>query len=170
MNHQIFTTEQLVPVRRAEAFAFFSTPSNLEAITPPWLQFRITHQSTPELRAGTELTYRLRIHGVPATWRSRIEEWRPNEQFADVQLKVPYAAWRHTHSFHDSGVGTLIRDRVVYRLPLGRLGQSLGGRFVASDVEKIFAYRAAKILELLRHPECWLAGKEISYGSSRGAF
>jgi hypothetical protein len=141
-------------VCRAEAFAFVSAPANLEAITPPWLQFRITHQSTPELREGTELTYRLRIHGVWVTWRSRIEEWRPDEQFADVQLKGPYAAWRHTHIFHDRGADTLIRDRVLYRLPLGRLGQWLGGRFVASDVEKIFAYRAAKTLELLRHPEC----------------
>lgn len=150
MTDQVFTTELRVPAPRAEAFEFFSTPANLEAITPPWLQFRIVHQSTPEIREGSELTYRLRIHGLPVTWRSRIEEWRPNEQFVDVQLRGPYAAWRHTHSFHDSGADTLIRDRVLYRLPMGRLGQWLGGRFVASDVEKIFAYRAAKILELLR--------------------
>ena len=135
---------------RAEAFAFFSTPTNLEAITPPWLRFRIVHQSTPELREGTELIYRLRIHGLPATWRSRIDEWRPNERFVDIQVNGPYAVWHHTHSFHDCGAGTLIRDRVLYRLPLGRLGQWLGGRFVASDVRKIFEFRAAKIVELLR--------------------
>ena len=35
-------------------------------------------------------------------------------------------------------------------MPLGRLGQLLGGRFVARDVKQIFAYRAGKILELLR--------------------
>jgi len=39
---------------------------------------------------------------------------------------------------------------VLYRLPLGRLGRWLGGRFVASDVKQIFAYRAAKTVELLR--------------------
>ena len=150
MNDQVFTAEQLVPVPREVAFAFFSTPANLEAITPPWLRFRIVHQSTPELREGTELSYRLRIHGLPVTWRSRIDEWRPNERFVDVQLKGPYALWHHTHSFHDSGPDTLIRDRVLYRLPLGRLGQWIGGRFVASDVRQIFAYRAAKTLELLR--------------------
>ena len=150
MNDQVFRAEQRVPVPREVAFAFFSAPTNLEAITPPWLRFRIVHQSTPELREGTELSYRLRIHGLPVTWRSRIDEWRPNERFVDVQLSGPYALWRHTHSFHDCGANTLIRDHVLYRLPLGRLGRWLGGRFVASDVKRIFAYRAAKTVELLR--------------------
>jgi len=152
MNDQVFRAEQRVPVSREVAFAFFSTPTNLEAITPPWLRFRIVHQSTPELREGTELIYRLRIHGLPVAWRSRIDEWRPNERFVDVQLSGPYALWRHTHSFHDCGADTLIRDHVLYRLPLGRLGRWLGGRFVASDVKRIFAYRAVKTVELL--PPC----------------
>jgi hypothetical protein len=150
MNDRVFRAEQRVPVPREVAFAFFSAPTNLEAITPPWLRFRIVHQSTPELGEGTELVYRLRIHGLPLTWRSRIDDWRPNERFVDVQLNGPYAAWHHTHSFHDAGADTLIRDHVLYRLPLGRLGEWIGGRFVAADVRRIFAYRAAKILELLR--------------------
>ena len=149
-NDQVFTAEQRVPVPRTQAFAFFSTATNLEAITPPWLRFRLVHQSTSELCHGSELTYRLRIHGLPVTWRSRIDEWLPNERFVDVQLNGPYAAWRHTHSFHDCEAGTLIRDRVVYRLPLGWFGRLIGGRYVASDVKEIFAYRAAKIGELLR--------------------
>lgn len=150
MEDRVFTAEQRVPVPRAQAFAFFSAAANLEAITPPWLKFRIVHQSTSELSRGTELTYRLWIHGLPVTWRSRIDEWQPNERFVDVQLKGPYAAWHHTHSFHECEESTLIRDRVIYRLPLGWLGRILGGRFVASDVKEIFAYRAARTGELLR--------------------
>ena len=68
----------------------------------------------------------------------------------DVQLKGPYAKWHHTHSFHDVGSQTLIRDRVRYRLPLGWLGHWVGGRYVAADIKKIFAHRAAKTAELLR--------------------
>ncbi len=149
MRDQVFSTEQLVPLARDAVFAFFAEPRNLEAITPPWLRFRIVGQSTAELREGTELTYRLRIHGLPLTWRSRIDEWRPTERFVDVQLKGPYSRWHHTHSFEDAGSGTLIRDRVLYRLPLGSLGRWIGGRLVAADVRKIFEYRAAKIAELL---------------------
>ena len=150
MQDQLFTAEQRVPLPRAAVFAFFSEPRNLEAITPPWLRFRIAGQSTEDLQEGTELIYRLRIHGFPATWRSRIEEWRPDEHFVDVQLTGPYAKWHHIHSFHDCGSQTLIRDRVIYRLPLGWLGQLVAGRFVAADVKKIFEYRAMKTEALLR--------------------
>jgi ligand-binding SRPBCC domain-containing protein len=149
MQDRVFIAEQLVPLARDAVFGFFSDPRNLEAITPPFLGFRIVSQSTAEMREGTELTYRLRIHGLPMTWRSRIDEWRTNERFVDVQLKGPYARWHHTHSFYDRGPATLIRDRVLYRLPLGRLGHWVGGRFVAADVKKIFEYRAARTAELL---------------------
>jgi hypothetical protein len=113
MQDEVFVSEQVVPRPRDEVFAFFSEPRNLEAITPPWLCFRILGRSTPEIEEGTQLTYRLRIHGLPMTWRSRIQEWSP-------------------------------------RLPLGRLGRWIGGRYVASDVKKIFAYRSARTAELLR--------------------
>jgi ligand-binding SRPBCC domain-containing protein len=84
------------------------------------------------------------------TWRSRIDEWRPNERFVDVQLNGPYAEWHHMHSFYDRGPDTLIRDEVRYRLPLGRLGHWIAGRYVASDIKKIFAYRNSRTAELLR--------------------
>jgi len=150
MQDRLFTTEQFVPVARDEVFAFFSDPRNLEAITPPWLRFRIVGRSTPEVEQGTVLTYRLRVRGLPVTWRSRIEEWRPNERFVDVQLAGPYARWRHTHSFTERDCGTLIRDHVAYRLPLGFLGHWFAGRFVAADVKRIFEYRAVKTAELLK--------------------
>jgi ligand-binding SRPBCC domain-containing protein len=153
MRDRVFTTEQLVPVPIDAAFSFFSEPRNLEKITPPWLRFSIVGSSTERVEEGSELTYRLRVHGLPVTWHSRIDEWRPNERFVDVQLKGPYAKWHHTHSFHDRGAATLIRDRVLYRLPLGRLGHWIGGRFVASDIRKIFEYRAARTAELLRVSE-----------------
>ena len=149
MKDVVFTAEQRIPRPRAEVFAFFSQARNLEAITPPWLQFRILEQSTPEIEQGTVITYRLKIHGIPFVWKSRIDEWNPGESFVDTQLKGPYAKWHHTHSFHDDGDGTIIRDRVLYRLPLGFLGQLFGGRFVAKDVRKIFAYRKRRTEELL---------------------
>lgn len=75
--------------------------------------------------------------------------WRPCGLFVDIQVHGPYAHWRHTHTFHDRGSATLIRDQVLYRLPLGPLGYWVAGRLVASDVEAIFAYRAERTAALL---------------------
>ena len=145
----VFETEQFIARPREDVFAFFADPANLEAITPSWLHFSIVNLSTPEIAEGTECTYRLRIHGIPLIWKSLITEWKPNERFVDVQLKGPYAKWHHTHSFEDIEGGTLIRDRVLYRLPLGWLGRLAGTRLVKSDLKQIFSYRRTRTADLL---------------------
>ena len=145
MSERIFEAEQFVRRPLDEVFAFFSVPDNLERITPPWVGFRLVHRSTPDVREGTQLTYRLRIRGIPVTWRSVILEWEPGRRFVDVQLRGPYALWHHTHTFAAVDGGTRVGDRVRYRLPMGWLGDKVGGRFVARDVRRIFDYRRATI-------------------------
>jgi ligand-binding SRPBCC domain-containing protein len=130
---------------RPEVFAFFADAGNLEALTPPWLRFRIT---TPrvELRAGALIEYRLRVHGLPIRWKTEITAWEPPHRFVDEQRHGPYRLWVHEHTFEDApGGGTLIRDRVRYRPPFGRLANWL---VVERDVRTIFAYRSAALLRI----------------------
>jgi hypothetical protein len=44
---------------------------NLEAITPPWLRFRIL-EASGTLGKGSLLVYRLRLFGLPLCWRTEI--------------------------------------------------------------------------------------------------
>lgn len=147
--NQEFSASQFIPLPREQVFAFFATPRNLEAITPDWLKFRIDSESAGRPGVGVEYTYRLLIRGLPFRWKSRITEWVPGERFVDVQLSGPYAEWRHTHTFEDAPDGTLVRDHVSYRLPLGLIGRMFAGRLVRADVRKIFAHRKQRTEELL---------------------
>lgn len=146
---RVFEAEQSIARPRPEVFGFFSDPRNLEAITPPWLQFRIVDPSAREVDAGAEFTYRLRLHGVPLTWRSVIAEWEPDVRFVDVQLRGPYSKWHHTHTFQDIPGGTRIVDRVVYQLPLGAVGRIVAGPFVDRDIAKVFRFRQERTAEIL---------------------
>lgn len=126
----------------AEAFAFFGDASGLEAITPAWLAFRVVTPAPIEMRPGALIDYRLRLHGVPVRWRTRIEVWEPGERFVDVQVSGPYRLWHHTHEFEADGEGgTVIRDTVRYALPLGPLGALAHVLFVRRDLERIFDFR-----------------------------
>ncbi len=118
MKSRLYHMTQTLARPREEVFSFFATPRNLEAITPPWLHFRMIDQTTPEIRENTELTYRLTIRGIPLTWVSRISEWVPGERFVDEQIRGPYASWHHTHTFEEIEGGTRIDDRIRYSLPL----------------------------------------------------
>lgn len=147
-----------------EVFSFFCEARNLDLITPSWLHFKVLRQTENELRAGTMIDYELNWHGMPLEWTSRIEEWRPPGQFADLQVKGPYRYWHHTHSFEAVDGGTLIRDTIRFAVPFGALGDLVAGWVVRRDVERIFDYRARKITAIFdAHPTCVDLGRH-SYG------
>ena len=141
MKIHVLEREQLIARERGELFPFFADALNLEAITPPWLGFEVLTPSPIEMRAGTLIAYRMRLHGVAVSWLTEIEQWEPPTSFVDRQLKGPYRLWHHTHSFEACGQGTLMRDRVRYALPLGPLGAAAHGAFVRADLERIFDFR-----------------------------
>ena len=141
--------EQLVPRPVPEVFAFFSQAHNLERITPPWLRFEVLTPGSIAMAAGTLIEYRLRLHGVRLRWISRIEEWETDRAFIDRQVRGPYRLWQHRHEFVPHGDGTVVRDRVRYALPLGRLGALLHAAFVRRDLERIFDFRRDAVDRLL---------------------
>lgn len=137
--------EQFIARPVEEVFQFFSEAANLQEITPAYLDFRILTPQPIEIREGTLLDYRLKWHGLPVRWRTRIVEWRRPYRFVDVQLKGPYRLWHHTHTFEAKDGGTHMTDVVNYALPLGPLGALAHALMVERDVEGIFDFRREKI-------------------------
>jgi ligand-binding SRPBCC domain-containing protein len=144
--------EQWIPRPIQEVFAYFAAAHNLEALTPPWLGFRILSPMPIVMRAGTRIQYRIRWHGWPVRWLTEIRRWDPLSSFVDVQLQGPYRLWHHTHSFASVKGGTLMRAVVHYALPFGFLGQMMHGWLVQVDLQAIFDYRARKVEELWGAP------------------
>jgi len=142
---QVLELDQVLPGERDEVFAFYADAFNLEAITPPWLGFRVVTPGPIEMRAGALIEYRLALHRIPVRWLTRIEEWTPGRSFVDAQLRGPYRLWHHTHTFTPAGGGTLVGDRVRYALPFGPLGTVAHAALVRRDLERIFDYRRPAI-------------------------
>jgi ligand-binding SRPBCC domain-containing protein len=141
---------QRLPLPAGDVFAFYADARNLEAITPPWLGFRVTTPGEIEMGAGTLIEYRLKLHGIPVRWRTRIDAWEPGRRFVDRQLSGPYRLWHHVHTFEPDGEGgTLMRDRVRYQLPLGVLGAAAHLAFVRRDLERIFDFRRDAVAAIL---------------------
>lgn len=132
---------QFVPRDLNDVYPFFSAPQNLEQITPPMLSFKIKDLSTKEIGEGTVINYRLKVHGIPMSWQTRITDWEMPHRFSDNQESGPYSIWFHTHSFYPIKGGTLMIDHVRYRLPFGFLGDLVALPLVKRDVKGIFSYR-----------------------------
>ncbi|MDA0692836.1 MAG: TIGR01777 family oxidoreductase [Nitrospinae bacterium] len=141
--------EQWVPQSIHKTFAFFKEAANLEKLTPDTLRFKVVNQTTQDIQEGTKLDYRLSLHGIPMRWQSEITDWQPNNKFSDIQLKGPYSHWYHTHEFFEKDGGTLVRDKVKYRVPFGTLGDLVAGKWIRNDLETIFKHRHKTIEKLM---------------------
>ncbi len=144
----IVISDQWVPQDLKRVFDFFSDATNLEKLTPEFLNFKVLSMSTPQIGEGTEIHYKLKVHGFPVRWTSRITDWEKPNAFSDIQISGPYRYWCHRHIFDAENGGTWVRDRVHYMPPFGFLGRAIAGKMVGDDVEKIFRYRQQVIGEL----------------------
>lgn len=137
-----------LPIR--ETFEFFANAGNLERITPPELNFRITTPQPIEVVKGTMIDYQLKLRGIPLTWKTLISEWEPPFSFTDEALKSPYSQWIHRHTFREVGEGrTEIHDEVRYRLPLEPLGD-LAHWYVRGELDYIFDFRQEAVADILQ--------------------
>ena len=146
------TTEIRLPTPLADVFEFFSNAYNLEEITPPWLHFALLTPAPIDMKRGTLIDYRLRLHGLPIRWRTKITVWEPPHRFVDEQLRGPYRYWRHEHDFEERDGETIARDQVDYSVLGGALIHRL---LVKSDLRRIFDYRGNVL------------ARRFAYGSER---
>jgi ligand-binding SRPBCC domain-containing protein len=146
-NHGITTVhrEAVVPAALADTFAFFSDASNLERLTPPWINFRIRTPLPIEMKEGALIDYQIGLYGMPLPWRTRIDAWEPGSRFIDRQLAGPYRWWHHEHRFEPEGTGTRVIDHVEF-VPRAAW---LSSRLVRRDVERIFTFRQDTLPQLL---------------------
>jgi ligand-binding SRPBCC domain-containing protein len=132
---------QLLRAELHDVFEFFAAARNLERLTPGWLRFEVLTPEPISMGEGSLIDYRLRLHGWPIRWRTRIESWDPPHVFEDRQMRGPYRLWHHRHEFIPARDGTLMRDIVHYGLPLSGLGRLAHALIVARDLQRIFDYR-----------------------------
>lgn len=143
----LLRASQWLPPPPDAVFPFFADAANLQALTPPWLSFAILTPQPIAMRKGVEIDYRLRVHGLPLRWRSRIDAWDPPRRFVDVQLRGPYSLWHHEHRFEPERGGTRAIDEVRLRPRGGPFAPLLFALFVRRDLNAIFSFRRRALAE-----------------------
>ncbi|OGB65303.1 MAG: hypothetical protein A2Y94_01305 [Caldithrix sp. RBG_13_44_9] len=141
MKSYFFSTTSHLENPIEEIFQFFSNAENLSRVTPPHLKFEILTSLPIEMKKGTLIEYRLKIHHLPVYWQTEITVWEPPFRFVDVQLKGPYRKWVHEHKFEKMRAGTQMTDLVEYALPGGPFAPIINKIFVGKDIKKIFSFR-----------------------------
>lgn len=151
MQFYSIKSRQHLPISLNEAWAFFSSPNNLQKITPPDMNFMITSDKKDgeEMYAGQIITYTLTpLLGIKVKWMTEITHVKEGHYFVDEQRFGPYKLWHHRHTFVSTPYGVDMYDDVNYVLPFGILGTIAHALFVRKRIEEIFKYRTKVVEEL----------------------
>lgn len=137
------STEQILNVPLQKAWDFFSSPENLEKITPSHMGFQITSEVDKKAYAGQIITYKVGIlPGVKSNWVTEITEVKEQQFFIDEQRFGPYKMWHHEHWFEEMPDGkTIMKDKISYKIPFGFLGHIAQKIFIKKQLKTIFEHR-----------------------------
>jgi len=158
-----FQAEQWLPYPVDAVFSFLACPANLPPLMPPGQKARIddakllpppqSSGKTPMAGIGSRITLSFRpipLLPLRTHWLAEITEFELNSHFVDVQIDGPFAFWSHVHrvrAVDRAGINfTIMVDQVEYQPPVARLADTL---FVRRQLERTFAYRQKRILELM---------------------
>lgn len=140
-------SQQWLPIALDEAWDFFSSPKNLNDITPEDMIFEIKSDVPEKMYEGLFIVYSIRpIMNIPMRWVTEITHIADKKFFVDEQRVGPYNIWHHEHHFEEKDGGVLMTDILHYDVGMSFLGWIASKLFVDKKVQNIFDYRT-KILD-----------------------
>lgn len=97
------------------------------------------------MEKGDTVTWEAVHLGVKQKLTATIIEMEKPHRFTDVMVKGAFHSFTHTHEFIEKGSGTIMKDRFVYRSPLGILGKMADRLFLEKYMTRFIADRAMEL-------------------------
>jgi len=157
MTSTELTYRARLPVAAAEARAWHDRPGAFERLAPPWMKVRVA-ASCGTTAPGDWKRLKVGVGPFSMGWtlvHRALPKGTDALGFLDEQRDGPFRAWHHEHRFTDRDDATsLLEDRLVYRLPLGKAGDAIVGSRVTAQIDEIFGFRHRRSqLDLRRHTD-----------------
>jgi len=129
-----------------EAWDFFSSPYNLNDITPDFFHVEITSRVPEKIYAGLMISYRMKaVFGISMAWLSEISHCDEPKRFVYQQRIGPFRFWSHEVCLTETRSGIELEDIMFYAMPLGCLGRLLNRLLIADRLEQIFDTRRDRL-------------------------
>lgn len=149
-----------------EAFAWHERPGAFERFAPPWVRTDVLHRSGG-IRDGGRLAMVQHLGPLRLRWDIEHVDFIPGRQFCDEARRSPFRSWRHVHRVEPRGPGACEWiDEITFSLPGGRVAEALLGGQVRSEMERLFAYRHARLKADLEAVPQAASGRVVLAGAS----
>jgi ligand-binding SRPBCC domain-containing protein len=136
-----FKKKSIIKASAERVFAFHEQPDAFERLQPPWQETKVVQPPT-SLDVGTRVILKVKVGPFWQTMEAEHVEYEPGVMFADRLVKGPFKSWLHRHIVTPRGENEcVLTDDIEYELPLGVLGETFGGWFARSNLERLFEFR-----------------------------
>lgn len=142
MNIYQLYRRQTLAISVREAWTFFSSPYNLNDITPDFFNVTVTSKVPEHIYSGLMISYEMKaIYGISMAWLSEISHCDEPKRFVYEQRIGPFKFWSHEVCLTEQDGGIVMEDIVFYAMPLGFIGQLFNKFLIAGKLEQIFSVR-----------------------------
>jgi len=136
-----FHKQSPIPCPAEKLFRWHEAPGAFSKLMPPGEPVTVLHHDG-HVRDGARAVLRVGHWPFRLRWELVHQDYVEGKQFCDVQIKGPFASYRHEHVMiavddHHS----VLSDRITFSMPLGVLGNWIGKHIILPKFEKLFAFR-----------------------------
>ncbi|MCG8552181.1 MAG: TIGR01777 family oxidoreductase [Desulfobacterales bacterium] len=141
MIKEIFTEKIKINAPVPALFAWHERDGAISRLTPPWAPLSLVARKGKGIDKGVEVTFKIKIFGIPMKWQARHIDYKENAMFRDCQIKGPFAFWEHSHLFHERSTDlSVMEDQVRFQLPFGIFSLPFYG-YAKRELKRMFFYR-----------------------------
>ncbi|MCK6557020.1 TIGR01777 family oxidoreductase [Candidatus Binatia bacterium] len=141
MSSDVFIRRSRMAAPARAVFAWHARPGALERLTPPWTALEVVDRQGG-IENGARVVLRIPVGPTSVKWVAEHCDYVEGRQFRDVQIEGPFARWEHTHRFDPEGRNaSTLEDRIVFALPFGAVGATVGKAVVQRLLDRTFEYR-----------------------------
>lgn len=138
-----FSHQSELPFPAEVVFDWHRQPGAFARLNPPWDPVEPIDVDNG-IEDGSVAEFRVPMGPLKRRWVAEHRGFIPGRQFQDVQLRGPFAEWRHTHTTEpDKNGASRLIDEIEFRLPFGFAGRMLGAGFAQRQLRRVFQYRHA---------------------------
>jgi len=136
-----FILERVIRASPAAVFAASLDPALHVESMARYGETMVTGPNGGVFAEGETVTWRARHFGIPFRLTTVVFDIDPPRRFCDRQVKGPFGAFHHEHVFLEHPDGTLMRDTVTFRSPLGPFGALVDRLFMRNYMLRLIDER-----------------------------
>ena len=104
--------------------------------------------TTGLMEKGDCVTWEATHFGVKQKLTAKITEMEKPYRFTDEMVKGAFHSFTHMHEFIEKDSGTIMKDRFIYRSPLGFFGKIADKLFLEKYMRQFIVNRAIELKKL----------------------